>query len=552
MKNTTNFRVLPLTLVISLGLAASGCAVGPLEVRERVEQKTTDIVAATASAQTQNTQEPPWLRIPGNFLGSSPRAIDTTTNLPAQYRNITLNFGPNSQGPLSQAVSNIRASTGLHIRVNAEVLTTGNTGSPAALAPSPVPLPSGAMAAPGQILPSQVSATPGAAGMNSSGRFVPLTFEGDLSEYLNKIASILDISWEYTNGEVYLFRTMTREFTLMISPGTNTYKDDMSGAQGTGVQLGASNASLDAKALNPWTSIDAGIRTMLSASGKHSINESSGSVTVSDTKSVVERISKYLKHENAILGAQVDIAVRQITVQLDDKTEVGLDLNLIYRKLNASTGGPDWSFQSFAPASLTSSASGSSTFNVLKPNAYWAGSNAAVQALNSIGQVVSDTTDNIVTTNRVPGRMQQVTNEVYLASTTPATGGGTAGGVGVPGITPGTVSYGSNITVVPTIGENNSVLMQIFDTRSDLLGIGSIGTGAGQTSQQINTPKTKLRKNSQNFFVGQGETLVIVGSIHDSTNATTAYGVTGASAVGKRTKTISVTLLTPRIHQQGS
>ena len=147
----------------------------------------------------------------------------------------------------------------------------------------------------------------------------------------------------------------------------------------------------------------------------------------------------------------------------------------------------------------------------------------------------------------MPGRKQNVVDQSYLASTTPAQGGAVAAGTGVPGLTPGMVTYGTNLTVVPTIGEDNTVLLQLFDTRSDLIAINAVSTGSGATLQQINTPTLARRKYSQNFSVNQGETLLIVGSNGDNWNSNSAIGIGGASSAGKRTKTMQVLMVTPRI-----
>ena len=513
MKTLHHMRPHALFAATALTLAASGCSVTPMEVRERSAQKTDEIIAATALASTQRRLEPSWLRIPGNYLGSSPRPIDTTTNLPPQYRDITLNFGEDAQGTLTQVVSNIRSKIGLNVRINADVIppTTGAAGNPTA-APVPLPmstapLPAGTTAAPGQILPSAQALASASfiqpLNVSALASKLPLTHDGQTAEYLDRITSILGVSWEYSNNEVYIYRYLTRRFNLAVSPGTVSYEDNMSGGGtttgGGNAQFGSTSTTKASALLNPWQAADAAIKTMLTSGGKVSINETTGTVSVTDTKEVVNRVEKYIQHENGLLRAQVTVDIREITVQLDDRSELGLDLNLLYRKLNASTGNPDWTFQMDAPATLTSSSSGNATFNVIKPNAYWAGSSAAIQALNSVGHVVSDNTDSVVTINRVPGRTQSFVNRSFLASTTPATGGGTSGGVGVPGLTPGVVTYGVNLAVIPTITDDNTVILQMFDTRSNLIDFATISTGSGQTLQQLQLPTTGTKKNSPTF-----------------------------------------------------
>lgn len=547
----------------------TGCAVTPTEVSEQVAAKTANISLAQQRAAESQKQEPPMQHISGNFIGSAPITIDTATLLPSQYRNVTMNFGT-TQGTLSQVARNIQKVTGLLVRLDAD-LTPPSTGAGATSTAATTtakqttaapPTPSTSMP-PLQVLVGGSSTTPTVGTTINSApqpllvRPLPLSFSGDLGEYLNQITAELGVSWEYTNGAVRIYRIATRSWAIAISPGALTYKDEMSGGgQGggstgsgtTGTQsFGSSNSSTVSATLDAWKSMEETVKAMLSPAGKYAFNQASGTLTVSDTKQVVDAVEKWVRHENAILKAQVAIDVRTITVQLNDGSSAGFDLNAVYSKLNESTGSSGWAMKLVSPTSLASADAGSASFNLVKPSSAWSGSSAAVQAMNSFGRVIGDFTDTIITTNRVPGRTQSVTDQAYLASTTPASGGATAGGTGVPGLTPGVVTYGTNLTVVPTIGDDNTVLLQLFDTRSDLLGISSVSTGSGATLQQINTPTLARYKVAQNFHVGQGETLLIVGSNSDSWNSKSATGIGGASTNGTRTRVLKVMMVTPRI-----
>lgn len=390
---------------------------------------------------------------------------------------------------------------------------------------------------------------------------LPLSFAGDLADYLNSIASTLGVNWEYTRGELHFHRNITRIFTVMIPTGTVTYSDSMSasgsgsagsagggGGSSGGASSGASSSV--SASYNPWDAVLDTLKSLVSSTGKYSASKASGTITVTDNRDVLDHVAKWIAHENAALMTQVSVDVREITVALNDGSQVGLDLNLVYQKLSAAAGGPaSWGFKFNSPSTLTDGAAGSAGFNLTKPDSRWVGSTIATQALNTFGQVVSDNTETIVTKNRVPGRKQTVTEQAYLASTTPATGGGVSGGTGVPGLTPGMISYGTNLTVIPIIGENNTVSLELFDAQSSLVNISSVSTGSGATLQQINTPTLARQKISGTYVIGQGETLIIVGSNGSNWSSNAAYGVTGASQTGKRGKTMQVLMVTPRILQ---
>ncbi len=567
-----------------VGLA--GCAVTPSDVKEQVDLKSTQIDNAQLKAATQQAQEPPLTRIKGNFLGSMAQPLANGSSLPATFRDVTLSFGA-KRGNLETLATNLRAATGLAVRINPDVFAaTVASGQPSGLptmAPTqPISQPQGMLpgaailgnAAPFNPVPSanglglqtqrpaSLSSSPVTASLPTTANTVqlPLSFSGDLADYLNQITSTLGINWEYstTHGEIHFHRNITRIFTLMIPVGTVSYGDTMnSGGGGTTTGAASSSSAQSsggatssvAATFNAWDSVLDTLKTLVSPGGRYAASKASGTLTVTDTRDVLDHVANWIRHENAALMTQVSVDVREITVQLNDQSQIGLDLNLVYQKLNASTGAANWAFKFGAPSTLTDASAGSVGFNLTKPDSRWVGSSIATQALNSFGQVVSDNTETIVTKNRVPGRKQTVTEQAYLASTTPATGGGVSGGTGVPGLTPGLITYGNNLTVIPIIGENNTVSLELFDAQSSLLGISAVSTGSGSTLQQINTPTLARQKISGTYVIGQGETLVIVGSSGSVWTSNEAYGITGASNTGKRIKTMQVLLVTPRILQ---
>lgn len=521
----------------------TGCAISPMEVSKQVDTKSETIKTAQAQAVTQRAPESVFTVVKGNYLGSNAIAVSAGAGLPQQYREVAINSG-SGLGPLSSVVRNLQ-NLGLSVRVNPDVTAPPRTANAATV---PTALPTGANA----------TATP---------TLLKLSFTGDLSDYLNQVASQLGISWEYAAAlnEVHFFRVMTRTFTVMDVPGSIMFADNMSGGGsgslgttggagggGSSGSFGATSSSSINATYNPWEALIAAINVVLTPAGKIAANQATGTVVVSDSKEGVDRVGNLIAQENARMNLQVAIDVREITVQLNDGSSLGLDLNLVYQKFNAVSGSPDWVFKYNAPSSLADSAAGSVGYNVARPTSRLAGSSVAAQALSSFGKVVSDKTDTILTRNRVPGRFQRVTEQAYLASTTPATGGGiSGGGTGVPGLTPGVVTYGSTITLVPTVGDSNQVVLQLFDTQSDLLGINSVSTGSGLTLQQINTPILSRRKFAQSFTVQHGETLIIVGSDSETLSSDTNAALSGASNHAKRIKGMSVLMVTPRIMTGG-
>lgn len=520
---------------------ASGCAVTTQQVADEASKRTAVVTTAHQQIQTLAKAPEPLKRISGNYMGGQATAISHSLSLPSVAREAVLNFA--GYGSLQDVARNIRAATGIPVRINTDVGYIGRGSA------DPAPI-----AQPGGPLPVMLRAT------RRTGD-LPLGFSGDLGDYLNQITGMLGVSWEYANGEIHVFRRVTRVFTLMISPGSLSFRDDINttgqssgGGSAQTQQAGTfgsnSNATTDAS-YKPWESVDQVLRTMASPEGKYTVNQASGTVVVTDTKEHVDRIADWVRQENAMMSRQVVIEVREIAVELRGDSQIGVDVNLVYQQLNRASGAQDWVFRLGAPSSLTDSSAGSLGFNIARPDSKLSGSNIALQALNALGNVVHDSTRTVVTTHRVPGRVQDVTDRAFLAETTPAAGGASAGTTGVPGLKPGVVTYGDNLILVPTIGDANVVLLQLFSTGSSLLELNSVTAGQGVTFQQIQTAVLGRKKNSQNFLMQQGETMVIVGNTTDRWSSKDNHSLTGGSRTASQLRTLNVLLVTPRVMAGG-
>lgn len=542
-----HFQLAPTSLLaLCISVVVTGCAITHEDVKQSYDSKSAAIVAAKQKVNKQRPAVSNYTVIRGNYLGSDLLPANTGSSLPERYRrDISKQVSPN-MGTLQQAVANIQ-SLGLGVRVNQDVMNppTATTTTTTAALPgaSAAPTPQSAAAAARPVV------------------LVPLSFGPDLTDYLNLITSQLGVSWEYNQAqnEVNIYRLTTRTCTIMDLPGTIDFDDKLSGGgtssgSGTGTTTqgssfgSSSNANVVGKAYDPWDSLVGALGIMVTPVGKLASNKSTGTVFVTDTKEGADRVCNLVASENARMNLQVALEIHEVRVELNDSNSIGMDLNVVFQQLNAITGAQDWAFKFGSPTNLTDAGSGSASFNIARPESRLSGTNVAAQALASFGNIVFEKKDTIVTRNRVPGRNQEVKEEVYLASTTPASGSAVAGGgAGVPGLTPGVVTYGSTIAYVPTVGDNNQVVLHLFDTQSSLDTIKSQGSGAGATFQQINLPKLSKRKFAQSFSVANGETLIIVGSESDSLASNTNASLTGASNNAKQTKSMSVLLVTPHV-----
>ncbi len=562
----------------------SGCAVSSQEVADHAEKAETTAANIQKTAATQREQEPPFLRIHGNYLGAGEMPLPEGLTLPAQFRNVVLNFGRGGDGTFAEAAKNIRTATGLVVRFNADVYATlpspNGTVNPAptvavAANPAPavgaVPLPSGGPLPAGGVGAARatgfVQAAPTQAPMSPATTLVPLSFRGDLADYLNIICGAAGLSWHYEPGGLYFYHLTTRSFSVQLAKrsidssdlttggGQSSAATGSSGGAPTGGTLSATSSSTTTMAtkFDPWAEFTDTIRTQLSPWGKVSANAATGTFVITDTKSVVDRIATFIASENAKLDTRIDVEIRTISVAVNDGAQLGANFNVVYQVLSAGVGSAaKWGISSVAGSSAVSTTSGVTAGSIgytnSNPNSRWDGSSLSLQAISAFGKVVSDSTRVIHTRNRVPGQYQKVTDLTYLAQTTPAAGGGTSGGTGVPGLTPGLLTYGSFLTVTPFVSDDGSVTVEFSDTDSNLVSQGTAQTGSGATLQQIALPLVTRSKNTSDLVIPKGASAISVGDVGDSWNSTHQVGVTGGSANLAHNKVISITVVTPYVY----
>jgi hypothetical protein len=122
-----------------------------------------------------------------------------------------------------------------------------------------------------------------------------------------------------------------------------------------------------------------------------------------------------------------------------------------------------------------------------------------------------------------------------------------AGGTSTPGLLPGSITTGSFLRILPTIRENNTILINMSVDISDLVDIGSASTGSGSSLQQIQWANTTGTKSIGNLLLNQEESMVIVGSSGENATARTNNGIGGASTSVANTQSLFVVIVTPRI-----
>jgi type IVB pilus formation R64 PilN family outer membrane protein len=581
------FLLKPICLGLITSMVITGCSISQFEVNKLTNQRIEESDKQISRVKTQMKQEASLTRMSSNYFGDTPIDLPYAATLPpAFFEKVIIRQRGSNYGTVEMAAKNITLATGIATRVNPDVSMTGalagganpTGGLQSAVVPGAVP---GGYGIPlGQALPGSKGGTvltTGPGGINNNQNsiavnsrmdnmqinaatlqaknVVRLDYQGQLINYLNQVATSAGINWEWREGEgIYFFRMITKTFSLNNANAGETTSSDSVGKSGTSTMgsTGAANTQSsgvsgsaatvsNTASYSVWKMLKPALDAAITSAGKISINEATGTITVTDTKDSVERVRKIIEHENDLLGRQVAIEVRIIKVSINNASQLGVNLDAIYTSLVGNT------LALVSPAALTTSSAGTATFTVNNTNSRWNGSTGAVAGLSNFGKIASDQTYNLNTVNRVPVMNSAFNTTGYLAQTTASSGGATVSGVGVPGLTPGSVTTGAFIKVTPTIKDNNTVFMSLSIDLSNLLGIGSATTGSGQTLQQIQWANTDGTKQSANILVGQDESMVMMGISTDSVQSSTNLGFTGGSGTAAKDRELYVVVVSPRI-----
>lgn len=517
-----------------------------------------------------------------SWLGASSIALQTDATLPEVVRqDVTFRFpGKADIDTIAERitkVTHIPVSVKPDVYLPATAFITGggkDLASSASASPSsgkgPATLPGGA--------PVPVATPPLATGFGGMGSTVStsysavndakyeMNYEGPLTGYLDLLSSRSGISWDYRDGVISFRRLLTKIFTLKAIPGSSKF-DSSIGKTGAGSTAGSgSSASFTSASqiemksdFGIWTSLDAAIKSMLSPSGKMSMSQATGDITVTDTKDVLDSVGHLIDKENATMTRQVAMRVEVLSVKLDRDNEYGIDWNAVFQSLNNN-------FRvSFAtPQSGVSALTGNMGVSVLAPTdgatstatqMKFGGTRAILHALSRFGPVSVVTTANAVTLNRQPVPVA-ITNSVgYVKETTPAASSVSGGSGGVPGLTTDTITTGFMLNLLPTVLDSNSVLLQFSIGMSDLTRLQTFTSGTGANQQSVQTPEVASTDFLQRVALRPGDTLVLAGYERDSRQydkRTLGDNVSvglGGSIVASGSRQAIVILVTPVLSQ---
>ncbi|WP_136416897.1 PilN family type IVB pilus formation outer membrane protein [Herbaspirillum sp. ST 5-3] len=398
------------------------------------------------------------------------------------------------------------------------------SGIPTKVTPDALAVSSGASMSPAAKLaprgpaswggPSSVPPPPGvpmAAGHGHAQDPIRIEYSrGTFKGLLDVAAARFGVYWKYVNGTIQFFHTESRTFQITAIPGDSTFNASVaSGATstggtdggyggGSGVSSNNSQKTAVSSNLSVYSSMEKSIGSMLSAHGKVVTSPATGTITVVDTPDTLERVAAFIDDENKALARQVVINVTVLAVTLNNTDQYGINWDLVYKGLRQRYGIQNT--LSLNPVNGTNFAAGilaTSTSN-------FAGSSLVMKALSEQGKVRRQTTASVVTLNNQPVPVQVAKQTSYLKSSqttiTPLVGATTT-------LTPGMVTSGFNMSILPHVLANGTVLLQFSTDISALRGIRTVTS----SNSSIESPELDTRNFLQRIAMKSNETLIISG-----------------------------------------
>lgn len=554
-------RIVSFMTIAALTFAVGGCSTFHTARENSAE---TAVVAAdaasTIAAMREGTVSTAGFQLIENadYIAPKPKRITSTNTLPVRC---DIEFRPAGPVALLQVGQQITKDCAIQVRVTPDAMSAlegdDDNDSPGAnydTAPAPVVPP--------------LYGNPGAMGGGYSvprPNMVTVSYKGDVSGLLNAVTTRLGLSWKYADGGIVIYHIDTRVYRLFSIPtATNMTSTVTSGtatalgvAGGAGGGDGASSGGVGGNSgtqqsttvsldTTPADDLRKTVESMLTPDkGRMAFSRSNSMLTVTDTPEVLDRVGELVDEMNSTATTQVLLNIKVLTVQLNDSDEFGINWNSIYTNLASEYG------LGLANGFLASADAVTGSVNILEGSSRFSGSSLIVNALAKQGQVSIVTQPSVTTLNLEPVPVQVATQTGYIAQTqTTLTGG--ASEFAQTSRTPGTVTTGFNMNLLPyVLPDDHTILLQFSMQMASPPNIRSVG----DENNLIEIPEVSSRTFSQKVKLRSGETLILSG-FEQTVNDTNRSGVGspynylfGGGRRSTHEREIIVILITPLVQE---
>jgi len=399
---------------------------------------------------------------------------------------------------------------------------------------------------------------------------VAVNYSGKLSGLLNYLSNRYGVWWRYKNGQISFFSKETRVFTIYALPTETKMSADLKGSSmGTGKGSsggGSGSSSLSTSAnLALWDSIEKGVKQVVGKQGELSFSRVAGTVTVTASPFVMQKVASYIANWNEKLSRQVAISIKVLQVQMTNEDNYGIDLQAVFKNTNI-----DASFSS--PYTLSSAASsagataGLLSMTLLKPSSRWKDTKAIVEAFSTQGKTSIVTSSSVTTLNNKVAPVQITTAQNYVREVSVTNNYNSSNNSSDVDLDTDTLNYGFSMEILPRILDHGRLIILFTMTLSDLIALDTFSSNASDTpssktdedkdegeSTTVQLPKMQMRGFMQEIAMKSGSTLVLTG-FEQVANVTDTAGVgeakmnlLGGKAYDQHRRDVMVILLTPEV-----
>lgn len=371
--------------------------------------------------------------------------------------------------------------------------------------------------------------------------YLDISYTGSLAGLLDTIASMSGYGWDWEEkrSRITFSAMQVRTFVVEAPVGevgwesqvSNKSREQRTTNLGTGSSINTTVTGGDTSTqtaqtnttrarLDVWKDVETTVRGLLSKAGTARVNPASGTITVRDSYARLEAVRAYIDEVNERLSRQVALCVRVWALEVNDASSAGINLQSLF-------SSPDVAISAGTAAASTSSLA---SVSVLKGSLK--GSSAALEAMKEWGNATQLTSASGLVTNNQPFPVQAVRRHAYLAGMTMSTSEYSQ----TSEITPGEVTTGFAMTIIPHILPDRHVLLQYNITLSSLEDMTTIE----RDTILVQLPQVSTRSFSQRTRLKSGQTLVLAGFEQDTEQAAESLGLLNAGKSNDASKTLLV------------
>lgn len=310
-----------------------------------------------------------------------------------------------------------------------------------------------------------------------------------LSRAFDILLSSLGYTWVEEKGVIRVLARQTRTFEV----------DYIKGGRSSSSASGANAAVNDAGAF--WQELESQIRSLLSPSGKLTINRLTGAIMVTDLPARVGDVDRYITLLRDGMYRQIDIEVRIVEVTLRDQFALGLDWSRL-----RSSGSLRFNTTITSPQGLSPSAS---TMILSHAGDKYLG---LIEALGEQGDVRVVSQPRLRILNNQTAFVKVGTERTFFmrSSNRVIQGGGNV--LETVNEQPRSVNVGVSLTVTPQISADGWAMLNVTPSVTRLMGTDE------SRSQESSAPVLDVSEANTMVRVRSGDLVLMGGLIQEETS----------------------------------